>query len=143
MPSIESEQRGLAYLYQMRSVAPEPELIDLVYQLELRRSICVWMGQHIETVNAHLADLGRPVRPVFIPGSSAQSPSLRYRSPTALASMAFVIFRRIRSLSWSMSVGSCRRIGWPWWPMSMPMPISVCRAIRASLSRCWLISRGA
>ncbi|WNZ26910.1 hypothetical protein HJG54_34195 [Leptolyngbya sp. NK1-12] len=67
MPSIESEQRGLAYLYQMRALAPEPELIDLVYQLELRRSICVWMGQHIETVNAQVADLGRACQACFHP----------------------------------------------------------------------------
>ncbi|HEY9646338.1 MAG TPA: hypothetical protein V6C88_08225 [Chroococcidiopsis sp.] len=46
--------RGLDYLYGVRSLALEPEMVDLVYDLEARIPICTWIGHHIEAVNRQL-----------------------------------------------------------------------------------------
>lgn len=46
--------RGLDYLYGVRRLALEPEMIDLVYDLEKRIPICIWIGEYIDAVNAHL-----------------------------------------------------------------------------------------
>jgi len=47
--------RGLDYLYGVRSLALEPEMIDRVYDLEQRIAICSWIGKHIEAVNTQLS----------------------------------------------------------------------------------------
>jgi hypothetical protein len=46
--------RGLDYLYGVRSLALEPEMIDRVYDMEHRISICTWISEHIEAVNTQL-----------------------------------------------------------------------------------------
>lgn len=46
--------RGLDYLYGVRSLAVEPDLISLVFEQAQRTPICTWIGQHIEAVNAQL-----------------------------------------------------------------------------------------
>lgn len=48
-------ERGLAYLYQMRRLALDPDLIELVYDLERRAKVCQWIGQQIASVNAELS----------------------------------------------------------------------------------------
>jgi hypothetical protein len=52
--SVDPVHLGLDYLYQMRALAIDPELIDLVYDLKGRSAVCAWIGHHIRTVNAHL-----------------------------------------------------------------------------------------
>lgn len=46
--------RGLDYLYAVRSLALDPDMIDQVYDLEQRVPICTWIGTHIEAINAQL-----------------------------------------------------------------------------------------
>ena len=46
--------RGLDYLYGVRSLALEPELVDQVHDMEHRDRICTWVSEHIEAVNAQL-----------------------------------------------------------------------------------------
>lgn len=46
--------RGLDYLYQIRTLAIEPDLIEVVHQLEERIPICNWIGTQIDAVNAVL-----------------------------------------------------------------------------------------
>ncbi|WP_225895458.1 hypothetical protein [Dendronalium phyllosphericum] len=46
--------RGLDYLYGARSLALEPEIVDVVYDLDNRIPICTWIGNHIDAVNAEL-----------------------------------------------------------------------------------------
>ena len=46
--------RGLDYLYGVRSLALEPEMVDLVYDLDHRIPICTWISQNIEAVNTQL-----------------------------------------------------------------------------------------
>lgn len=46
--------RGLDYLYGVRSLAIEPEMVDLVYALDHRIPICIWISEHIEAVNIQL-----------------------------------------------------------------------------------------
>lgn len=46
--------RGLDYLYGVRSFAPDPEVVDLVYHLDRRTPICTWIGEQIEVVNLYL-----------------------------------------------------------------------------------------
>jgi hypothetical protein len=46
--------RGLDYLYGVRSLAVEPDLVDLVYNLEQRDPICKWIGHSIDAINTHL-----------------------------------------------------------------------------------------
>lgn len=47
-------RRGLDYLYGVRSLALEPEMVDEVYDQERRVPVCTWIGQNIEAVNAQL-----------------------------------------------------------------------------------------
>jgi hypothetical protein len=47
---------GLDYLYGVRSLALTPEMVDLVYDLEHRTPVCIWISNHIEVVNAQLND---------------------------------------------------------------------------------------
>jgi hypothetical protein len=46
--------RGLDYLYGVRSLALDPEVIDAVYDLENRTPICIWISTHIDAVNTQL-----------------------------------------------------------------------------------------
>ena len=46
--------QGLDYLYGVRSLAPTPEMVDLVYDLKNRIPICTWIGNHINAVNAEV-----------------------------------------------------------------------------------------
>ncbi|QIR39540.1 hypothetical protein HCG51_24415 [Tolypothrix sp. PCC 7910] len=46
--------RGLDYLYGVRSLALDAEMIDVVYDLENRKSLCVWICEHIDAVNQQL-----------------------------------------------------------------------------------------
>lgn len=46
--------RGLDYLYQVRTLAIEPDLIDMVYRLEERTPVCTWIGTQIDAINAAL-----------------------------------------------------------------------------------------
>jgi hypothetical protein len=50
----EAYQLGLAYLERVRSVLPDPQMIDVTSNLRDRVSICNWIGKHIETVNRSL-----------------------------------------------------------------------------------------
>jgi hypothetical protein len=52
--SLDPFVRGLDYLYGVRSLALEPEMVDRIYDLEQRTPICTWISDHIETVNLHL-----------------------------------------------------------------------------------------
>jgi hypothetical protein len=46
--------RGLNYLYSVRSLALQPDMVNLVYDLDNRIPICTWIGEHIEALNAQL-----------------------------------------------------------------------------------------
>lgn len=46
--------RGLDYLYEVRRLLLEPDMIDLVYRLGDRIPICTWIGTHVDAVNAEL-----------------------------------------------------------------------------------------
>jgi hypothetical protein len=46
--------RGLTYLSGVRSLASTPELIHHLSDFEHRRSVCIWLGEHIESVNLYL-----------------------------------------------------------------------------------------
>lgn len=46
--------RGLDYLYGIRPLALDPDMVDLVYDLERRTPICCWIGEQIEALNAQL-----------------------------------------------------------------------------------------
>lgn len=63
----DSYRRGLDYLYQVRSVALEPDLISLVYDSEARVPICTWIGTEIERVNARLNRLLENCQDCFHP----------------------------------------------------------------------------
>jgi hypothetical protein len=47
--------RGLDYLYGVRSLALEPDMVDLVDDLNHRVSVCSWIGEQIDAVNLQLA----------------------------------------------------------------------------------------
>jgi hypothetical protein len=48
--------RGLEYLYWVRSLAVDPDLISVMQDLDQRTIVCEWVGQHIESINAELSD---------------------------------------------------------------------------------------
>jgi hypothetical protein len=52
--STDPFQRGLDYLYGLRSLAGDPEVVDLVYDQVQRVPICTWIGEQIETINRQL-----------------------------------------------------------------------------------------
>jgi hypothetical protein len=47
-------QAGIAYLTKVRSVLPDPQMVDVTRNLRDRVSICNWIGQQIDTVNRSL-----------------------------------------------------------------------------------------
>lgn len=65
--STDAFERGLAYLYQMRALALEPDLISCVYDLNSRQAIGRWIGHHIGSVNARLADCLQACHACFHP----------------------------------------------------------------------------
>jgi len=46
--------RGLDYLYGVRGLAPAPEMVNVVHELNHRTFICTWIGEHIDAVNLQL-----------------------------------------------------------------------------------------
>ena len=48
--------RGLDYLYGVRSLALDSEMIDVVYDLDNRIPLCAWISEHIDAVNIQLND---------------------------------------------------------------------------------------
>ena len=46
--------RGLDYLYGMRSLALEPDMVDLVHDPIQRIPVCTWVGNTIDAINAQL-----------------------------------------------------------------------------------------
>jgi hypothetical protein len=50
----EAYQLGIAYLERVRSVLPDPQMVDVMSNLRDRVSICNWIGMQIETVNRSL-----------------------------------------------------------------------------------------
>lgn len=52
--SLDPLAQGLDYLYQMRTLAIEPEVISIVYDLEVRIPVCIWIAHHIEAINSRL-----------------------------------------------------------------------------------------
>lgn len=46
--------KGLHYLQRMQHLALEPEMVDAVHNLRDRITICTWIGQHIDAINAEL-----------------------------------------------------------------------------------------
>lgn len=51
---IQVEQIGLSYLAKVRSILPDPQMVDVMSNLRDRVSICHWIGSQIETVNRSL-----------------------------------------------------------------------------------------
>jgi hypothetical protein len=52
--SSDSFVRGLDYLYVMRGLALDPEMVDLMFDPNARSPICTWIGDRIDQVNASL-----------------------------------------------------------------------------------------
>ncbi|MEA5502302.1 hypothetical protein VB735_04105 [Halotia wernerae UHCC 0503] len=52
--NVDPFTRGLDYLYSARSLALDPEMVDVVYDLDKRIPICTWIANHIDVVNAEL-----------------------------------------------------------------------------------------
>lgn len=52
--SCDPFERGLDYLYGVRSLALEPEMVDLVHQPVSRLPICTWIGENIDSINSQL-----------------------------------------------------------------------------------------
>lgn len=46
--------RGLDYLYGLRSLALDPEMIDVIYDLDSRISLCGWISENIDAINYYL-----------------------------------------------------------------------------------------
>lgn len=67
-------KRGLDYLYQVRSLALEPDLITLVYNLEERIPVCLWIDRHIDWVNSQLQACLQACNDCFYPW---QQPSIQ------------------------------------------------------------------
>lgn len=59
--------RGLDYLYGVRSLALDAEMIDVVFDMENRKPLCVWIGEHIEAVNAKLENYLQACHDCFHP----------------------------------------------------------------------------
>ncbi len=59
--------RGLDYLYQIRALAIEPDLIQIIYQSKERIPVCTWIGSHIDTVNAVLQQQMQACQACFHP----------------------------------------------------------------------------
>lgn len=49
--------RGLDYLYGLRSLAIDPDMIDVMHDPALRVSVAAWIGENIDRVNNELATL--------------------------------------------------------------------------------------
>jgi hypothetical protein len=49
--------RGLDYLYGLRSLAIDPEMIDIMHDPEHRIPVATWIGDNIDRLNAELQNL--------------------------------------------------------------------------------------
>ncbi|NJO78577.1 MAG: hypothetical protein HC827_08635 [Cyanobacteria bacterium RM1_2_2] len=114
--------RGLDYLYQIRALAIEPDLIQIIYQLKERIPVCTWIGSHIDTVNAVLQQQMQACQACFHPWEQRSIQILPLLSRMDLALMECVILPIPPSRYWWMWVEFCHRTGWRWWPMNLPMP---------------------
>jgi hypothetical protein len=52
--TTEAYQIGVAYLARVKSVLPDPQMVDVMSNIRDRISICNWIGTQIETVNRSL-----------------------------------------------------------------------------------------
>ncbi|WP_236144488.1 hypothetical protein [Nostoc sp. CMAA1605] len=59
--------RGLDYLYGIRGLALDSEMIDVVYDMNNRIPICAWIGQHIDRVNRQLENYLQACHDCFHP----------------------------------------------------------------------------
>lgn len=59
--------RGLDYLYGIRCLALDSEMIDVVYDMNNRIPMCVWIGQHIDRVNKQLENYLQACHDCFHP----------------------------------------------------------------------------
>jgi hypothetical protein len=66
--------RGLDYLYGVRRLAIDPDIVDLVHSPQLRQPICVWIDQHIQQINSQLQSLLQLCHSCFHPN---QQPDLQ------------------------------------------------------------------
>lgn len=60
-------QKGLAYLYQVRSLAPQPDLITLMQDPQHRLLACTWIGSQIDPINASLQNCLQRCQSCFHP----------------------------------------------------------------------------
>ncbi|MBW4692111.1 MAG: hypothetical protein KME27_10115 [Lyngbya sp. HA4199-MV5] len=69
MPTTSADPftQGLDYLYKVRSLALEPDMVHLVDDLTHRIPVCIWIGKHIEAVNAQLSACLQACRDCFHP----------------------------------------------------------------------------
>jgi hypothetical protein len=49
--------RGLDYLYGLRSLAIDPEMIDIMHDSALRVPVATWIGENIDRINTELQTL--------------------------------------------------------------------------------------
>lgn len=59
--------RGLDYLYQVRALTGEPDLISMVHDLEERLPVCTWIGTQIDAINAQLQQQVQACQDCFHP----------------------------------------------------------------------------
>jgi hypothetical protein len=64
--------RGLDYLYGLRSGLPQPELISLMLHPTHRESACLWIGEHIQALNAQLNPLLEACEECILPALRPQ-----------------------------------------------------------------------
>ncbi|NJP11344.1 MAG: hypothetical protein HC866_19255 [Leptolyngbyaceae cyanobacterium RU_5_1] len=73
--------RGLDYLYGARSLALDPEMVDVVYDLDRRIPICTWIGNHIAAVNGFLTTCLQACHDCFHPDQ--RRPAQIFAAPLA------------------------------------------------------------
>ena len=74
-------QRGLNYLYALRLLLPQPDLIDLMLWPLYRDSASAWIGAQVDDLNAQLAELLEVCHQAVAP---AERPSVQlYATPLA------------------------------------------------------------
>jgi hypothetical protein len=64
----EAYQLGVAYLARVKSVLPDPQMVDVMSNIRDRVSICNWIGTQIETVNRSLQAHVNTCAECFNPG---------------------------------------------------------------------------
>ena len=73
--------RGLDYLYGLRSLAIEPDMIEVMHDPMHRAPVATWIGNHIDAVNAQLQALVQACHDCFHP--TAQPPIQIWAAPLA------------------------------------------------------------